>query len=592
MKKRRPVIAVMLTLCLLVLLPSAAVFAEEEYEEYDPEEADFGDEIETEESLPDSYYYPIESNDIEGWPEGPAIEAASATVMDLDTGAFLYSKQATEKQYPASITKIMTTLLLIENCDLNSEITFSEIVNDLEEGSSNIGIKTGETLTLLDSAYAIMLASANDVANGVAEYIGGSISGFADLMNEKAAELGCVNTHFSNPHGLYSEDHYTCAYDMALIAQAAYENETFREIIGTREYTIPETDLTDEERVLTNHHQMISPSSEYYQEWCTGGKTGYTSQCLNTLVTFSERDGRRLVSVILRVNGSGKAYEETIEILDYGYDNFYEESTRRKNSGETFYDIMGIGYVGTAAKLLPSVWEREPFENASVRITLPNTATADELSCTVADESGSSRTFVFTFHGEPVGKGTGTLSAPFVPIQAALQTGAEASDTSETSSGGSSEMEGLDEVLDQTVGFLENGYHSFMDFAQDHTVIVLAGGAVLIILLLILIVVLIFRCSSDARIRRNRRLEEEELERREAEIDQMSTAEIEEELREAMREEERRKEEEEQAKAEEEQAAQEMEEMERKAKETEELIDELERERQERLAAEAKEGKK
>ncbi len=587
MKKSKSVMAGLLVFCLLVLLSSAEIFAEEEY---DPEEEYLEEEEETE-PIPESYYYPIESNDTEGWPEGPAIEAASAVVMDLDTGTFLYSKQATEKQYPASITKIMTTLLLIENCDLNSEITFSEIVTDLEEGSSNIGIQAGETMTLYDSAYAIMLASANDVANGVAEYIAGSISGFADLMNEKAAELGCVNTHFSNPHGLYSDDHYTCAYDMALIAQAAYDNETFRDIVSTREYTIPETNLNEEERVLTNHHQMISPSSDYYQEWCTGGKTGYTSQCLNTLVTFSEKNDMRLVCVILRVNGSGKAYDETTQILNYSYDNFYEENYHRKNSGDTFYDIMGLGYVGTAERHLSEAWKTEPFEKGSVHITLPNTASTDELSYTVADDSASTRTFTFTFNDWPVGTGTGKLNTPFVPIQAALQVGAEATEENISSSGGSKEMEGMDEALDQTVGFLESGYHSFMDYAQNHAALVLIVGALLIIFLIVLIIVLIFRCTSDARIRRKRRLEEEEMERKEAEIDQMTTDEIEAELREAMKEEERRKEEEEKAKAEKEKAAQEAEEMERKAKETEELIDELERERQERLAAEAKEGK-
>lgn len=141
----------------------------------------------------------------------------------------------------------MTTLLLVENCNLDDEITFSEIVYDLEEGSSHLGIQPGETITLRDAAYGIMLASANDISNGVAEYIGGSISGFADMMNARAAEIGCVNTHFSNPHGLYSDDHYTCAYDMALIARTAWQNPTFRKIVCTRSYMIPKTNLADED---------------------------------------------------------------------------------------------------------------------------------------------------------------------------------------------------------------------------------------------------------------------------------------------------------------------------------------------------------
>ena len=314
MKSWKSLIAGFLIVCLCMFAPCPYLFAEENSTEAQEEE--------TEEAIPESYYYPIESNEIKNWPQGPAIEAASATVLDMDSGTFLYSKNAEEKQYPASITKIMTTLLLVENCDLDDEITFSDIVYDLEEGSSHLGIQPGEKMKLRDAAYGIMLASANDISNGVAEYIGGSISGFADLMNERAKEIGCVNTHFSNPHGLYSDDHYTCAYDMALIAKTAYGNETFRKIVTARSYTIPKTNLTDEERYLVNHHKMMQSDEEYYWEYCTGGKTGFTSQCLNTLVTYAEKDGRRLVSVILRVNGAGKAYDESRQILEYGFDNF------------------------------------------------------------------------------------------------------------------------------------------------------------------------------------------------------------------------------------------------------------------------------
>ena len=307
MKNWKALFLGVLILCLLpVAMPFASVRAEEE----------------TEDPIPESYYYAIESNETSGWPQGPSIESAAATVMDMDTGVFLYSKNATAKMYPASTTKIMTTLLLIENCNLDDEITFSEIVYDLEEGSSHLGIQPGEEMTLRDAAYGIMLASANDISNGVAEYMGGSLSGFADMMNAKAEELGCVNTHFANPHGLYQEDHYTCAYDMALIAKAAYDNPTFREIVTTKEYTIPETNLTEEQRSFLNHHKMMHSDEEYYRDWCTGGKTGFTSECLNTLVTYAEKDGKRFVSVVFRVNGADKAYIESTQILEYGFNNF------------------------------------------------------------------------------------------------------------------------------------------------------------------------------------------------------------------------------------------------------------------------------
>ena len=160
MKNWKALIAGFLVLCLLPLMaPYTPVRAEEG-----------GEEQETEEPIPESYYYEIESNQIPGWPQGPAIESAAAAVMDMDTGTFLYSKNATAKMYPASITKIMTTLLLVENCDLNEEITFSEIVYDLEEGSSHLGIQPGEKMSLKDAAYGAMLASANDICNGCLLY--------------------------------------------------------------------------------------------------------------------------------------------------------------------------------------------------------------------------------------------------------------------------------------------------------------------------------------------------------------------------------------------------------------------------------------
>ncbi|MCD7744062.1 MAG: D-alanyl-D-alanine carboxypeptidase [Lachnospiraceae bacterium] len=579
MKKWKSVLAGLLALCLLLLVPSVCIFAEEEAA---------GEE--TEPVIPDSYYYAIESNDIEGWPQGPQIESASAIVMDMDTGTILYSKQATEKQYPASITKIMTTLLLIENCDLDDTITFTEVVYDIEEGSTHLGIQPGEEMTLRDCAYGIMLASANDIANGVAEYIAGSVSAFADMMNEKAEELGCVNTHFSNPHGLYSDDHYTCAYDMALIAQAAYENETFREICGTTEYIIPETNLSGEDRSFLNHHQMLQSDSEYYQEWCTGGKNGYTSQCLNTLVTYGCKDGMNLVSVVLRVNGAGKAYAESTEILEYGFENFYTKKYENISSKSTFYDIMGLDYVGTASKFLSPVWMRVPLENCSVHITLPNTAAAEDITYTVTEANGSTRTFSYEYNGQPVGTATGKLNTLFVPASTKYPVGTGTAATQETSSEDSIQIEGLDEVLDQAAVVLNEGYQLLTDYTEEHFFTVLAAGVVLLIIVVVIIIVLIFRATADARIRRRRRLEEEERKKREEEIEQMTTAEIEAELRAVMEQERLRKEEEERAAAEAERAAREAEEMEWKARETERLIDELEQERQERISSQENKG--
>lgn len=574
MKNWKALIAGFLVLCLLPLLPYTAVYSEEAGEELEAEEED---------PIPDSYYYEIESNNIKDWPQGPAIESAAATVMDMDTGVFLYSKNATAKMYPASTTKIMTTLLLIENCDLDDEITFSEIVYDLEEGSSHLGIKPGETMTLRDAAYGMMLASANDICNGVAEYMGGSLSGFADMMNARASELGCVNTHFSNPHGLYSDDHYTCAYDMALIARAAYENPVFREITGTKSYMIPETNLTDEDRYFENHHNMLQ-SGEYYQEWCTGGKTGYTEDCLNTLVTFGEKDGKRLVSVVFRVNGAGKAYQESTKILNYGFENFYTRKFKRDSSKDSFYDIMGLGYLGAAADFLSPVWLQSPVSECYGSLTLPNTASEKDLVIQVVQEDRNKKVVSYEYNGYQVGASEGAFRAVYAPAQLVFEKKIEVEPApSTTSLTDHIQIENLDEVLSQTVEVFNTGYRIFADYTENHFIVVLIGGIIILIILIVLIVVLIFRCTAESRIRRRREQEEKERRKREEEIEQMTTAEIEAELRAVMEQERLRKEQERLAREEAERAAEEARIMEEKAHETERLLDELEQERQERL---------
>lgn len=571
MKNWKAVIAGMLLICLSALMPFTVVFSEEEIQEE-----------ETEEPIPESYYYSIESNETAGWPQGPMIESASAVVMDLDTNVLLYSKQATEKRYPASITKIMTTLLLVENCDLDDTITFSEIVYDLEEGSSHLGVMPGEEMTLRQCAYGIMLASANDISNGVAEYMAGSLSGFADMMNEKAAELGCVNTHFSNPHGLFSEDHYTCAYDMALIAQAAYENPVFREIVSTKESMISETNLVEETRYFLNHHKMMQEDSDYYRDWCVGGKTGFTSDSLNTLVTYAEKDGQRLVSVVLRVNGAGKAYEESTQILEYGFENFYTENCEKNDYQNDFYDIMGLGYIGTAELFQSSVWQQSPCREASAVMTLPNQAAKSDISWKVLSEEGTRKVYSCEYNGQIVGWATGDFSVIYAPVQLSFERMVDVQTVS--SAGNSIQIESLDEVLAQAGNIFQAGRQIVIDYAKNNTMTVLIGGLILLVVLIIFIVILIFRATSDARIRRRRRLEEAERIRREEEIDRMTTAEIEAELRAVMEQERMRREQEQRALAEAERAAEEARKIEEQAHETERLLEELEQERQERLS--------
>ena len=206
-----------------------------------PEASVVSPETPEEPPVPESYEWEIQSNNIPGWPEGPKVMAETAIVMDMDTEEILYAKGIDEKRAPASTTKILTAMLAIEKVPFETQITFTDEVNNIEAGSTHIGIKPGETLTMKDCAYAILLASANEVSSGVAEYIGTTVPAFVDMMNQRAKELGCTNTHFVNANGLYDENHYTTARDLAIIAKAAFQNETFREVVKTPYYIVPKT---------------------------------------------------------------------------------------------------------------------------------------------------------------------------------------------------------------------------------------------------------------------------------------------------------------------------------------------------------------
>lgn len=278
------------------------------------------------------------------WPEGPSINTPSAIVIEVNSGAVLYEKNSDEVNYPASITKIMTTMLALEYCELDEIVTFSDDAIKYNQGdTSHIARDYGEQMTMEQCLYAVMLESANECAYAVAEHVGQKLGGdyrtFIDLMNERAKELGCTNTHFNNSNGLPDKDHWTSAHDMALIAAEAYKNETFQIIVGTRSYRIPPTNKHDEITPLNNHHAMISnyKTRKYLYEYCTGGKTGYTEAAGSTLVTFAEKDGLTLVCVVMRTN-SVDQYTETTSLFEHCFQNFQTVSIGNNGTTEEGQD--------------------------------------------------------------------------------------------------------------------------------------------------------------------------------------------------------------------------------------------------------------
>lgn len=247
----------------------------------------------------------------------PVIQSEGAVLMDASTGTLLYSKNGETRYYPASITKLMTALLIAEKCNLSETVTFSKsATTNLESGAVTLGLTEGDKLTVEQSLYGLMLKSANEVANGLAEHVSGSVSAFSALMNARAKELGCTGTNFVNPNGLNSSSHYTTPHDMALIARAAYQNDTVKKVSSTLSYQIPATKKASA-RTVTMGHKMLNPGDSRYYPGVIGGKTGFTSLAGNTLVTCVEKNGVRLIAVIMKSKSTH--YEDTKSLLDYGF---------------------------------------------------------------------------------------------------------------------------------------------------------------------------------------------------------------------------------------------------------------------------------
>jgi D-alanyl-D-alanine carboxypeptidase len=342
----------------------------------------------------------------ESWPADPEVYSESAVLMEATTGTILYEKNATETRYPASITKIMTVLLTLENGKMDDEIVFSEDSVRKTEGT-RIGYDVGEVISVESCIYSVMLGSDNQCAYALAEYIGGTYEHFVEMMNQRAEEIGCVNTHFNNPHGLPDDDHYTCAYDMALITKEAMENASFRKVFGTKQYTVPTTNKA-ESRLINNHHQMVlDRDANYHYEGITGGKTGYTSRALNTLVTTATQNNMELICVVMKT--SSTHYSDTRNLLNYGFQNFslVNISENEKKFNQESEEFLQAGKTAAQDK------DFSLSLNTEDDIILPNGVdfSAAQVSCDYQDlEPGTIARLTYSLGSHTVGSTNITIS--------------------------------------------------------------------------------------------------------------------------------------------------------------------------------------
>lgn len=333
------------------------------------------------------------------WPQAPSVNAQAAILMDASSGEILYAKNATEAMYPASTTKLMTALLTLETSPLDDIVDFPFKAVDIPSGSSHIGMRRGEQMVLRECLYGLLLPSANEVANALAIHTSETIENFVIRMNERAYQLGAVNTVFNNANGLQDEAHYTCAYDLALIMKACSENNTFTEISSTLSYVHHADDLLPKDIPMTNTDLMIRSTSEYYNPYVVCGKTGHTDEAGYNLVTYAEKDGMKLVAVVMGCPENGH-FVATQSLLDYGFNYFHQVLPAELDSS------LSMEHMFTGSPLAIPTPDISLLSIASTdTILLPDTVTFDKLDKTVEDIA-SGKLVTYTYQGYPLGSVT------------------------------------------------------------------------------------------------------------------------------------------------------------------------------------------
>lgn len=379
-----------------------------------------------EEALQAAYDIVPDTNNIRGWPQGPHVYGNSAVVVDMDSGAVLYGKMADERHYPASITKLMTALVALENSEPDDEVLFSQdSVSFLEYGDASIGMTPGEILSMNDAMYGMLLASANEVSYAIAESVGklmgGDYNKFLQAMNDRAEELGCTDSHWMNANGLHNDQHYTTAHDMARIASAVYQFEEFRTVTQTLNYTIGPTNLVGESRTFQQNHKMLWPGNPNYYEYCTGGKTGYTDQSRTTLVTMADNGNMRLVAVLLQDDGD--VYADTRAMFDYVYSNFSKVQLKGQPKAE------GIS----------------SYEDDAAYVVLPAGIDFSSLDSeiTITDKKEGTGKVTYFYEGQDVGSADVVLTPEYVKEQTGYDITPRITEKGSALAGGSEDGTGL-----------------------------------------------------------------------------------------------------------------------------------------------------
>lgn len=392
----------------------------------------------------------IQSNAVANWPTGPVVSAESAILMDADTGAILYAKNIHQQEYPASTTKILTTLIASERCSMDEIVDFSyDAVHDIDPGSNHIAIDPGEQLTMEECLNAILIRSANEVSFAVAEHISGTTwQDFAPIMNERAKELGCVDSNFVNPNGLPNENHYTSAYDLAMIGKAFFANEALCKMTMTHMLHISPSERQPDDIMEVNKMELI-PGGKYAYPYLVGCKTGYTDVARSTLVSCAEKDGMKLICVVMK-DENPNYYEDTIALFDYGFSNFQRVNISQT---ETKYNIENAGAFYSGNDIFGNSTPILEL-NRTDSITLPNTITfQDAVSSISYDNTEPGQVAVITYTYNDVVLGTASLDFTAAEKGSSVfreESGETAETTAGTDEAGTAQTAGTEEAGSET----------------------------------------------------------------------------------------------------------------------------------------------
>lgn len=319
------------------------------------------------------------------------IYSDACILIENRTGKILYEKNSEQKMYPASTTKILTAIIVIEKGNLQDKTTVSQsAIADMKSSYTSADLIEGEILTVRELLEVLLVRSANDASNVLAEYISGSIPEFVNLMNHKLQEIGCTNTHFVTTNGLHDDNHYTTAKDMATITRYCMQNATFRKIVAMQKCIIPATNKS-EERIYKNTNDLIINTSVYYYPGCIGVKTGFTSQAKNCLISACNKNNLQTIAVVLGAslteNKKSARYVDSKTLYDYAYKNFAFTKIASANSIAKTIEVKGGTQETKYLNLLLQNDITSLVKNGTVQNNIPEITLKDNISAPISKNS-------------------------------------------------------------------------------------------------------------------------------------------------------------------------------------------------------------